>query len=263
MVPLLMLVAGLAVMLYPAFSNWWNTGHMSTAVQSYDEACDELQQAEREALLDDARRYNEDLYKADCGTDPTSALKERYEALLASDSSGIMAHVKIPAIDVDLPIYHGTSDGVLRAGTGHLDWTSLPVGGASTHCVIAGHTGLPEAELFTKLSSLKEGDTFSLVCLGQTATYEVDKVSTVPPWDTSLLRIERGRDLCTLLTCTPYGQNTDRLLVRGHRVANDEGEQQADSGANNTNPLDELPLVAVLLVVSIAVVVRLALYKSS
>ena len=163
---------------------------------------------------------------------------------LAVTDSGIMGYIDIPKIRVTLPIYHGTDETILQIAIGHIAGTSLPVGGASTHCVVSGHRGLPSARLFTDIDKLVEGDTFTMTVLNRTVTYEVDQIRIVEPTDLSNLQIEEGKDYCTLVTCTPYGINTHRLLVRGHRVANANGEANVIADALQIEPVYVAPVVA-------------------
>ena len=214
-----LVVVGALVLLYPTVSDLWNSLHQSRVIVSYAEKGEELSAGERAALLDEARAYNEGLVGDEDRLRVTDAERDAYEGLLDVDSTGVIGTVEIDKIGCSLPIYRGTDPAVLQVGAGHLEGSSLPVGGPSTHAVITGHRGLPSARLFTDLDELEAGDTFRVTVLGETLTYEVDQVKVVEPTDTSDLGIEEGRDLFTLLTCTPYGVNSQRLLVRGHRVA--------------------------------------------
>lgn len=218
----LALLAGVSLLLYPSLSNYWNSMHATQAVNDYAKDVQELDYTEYDRMLRDAERYNQSLLHRESDYALTDEQDSQYASLLAIDDSGIMGYIEIPSIGVSLPIYHGTSDGVLQRAVGHLDWTSLPVGGASTHCVLSGHRGLPSAKLFTDLDQLAAGDTFVIRVLDEVLTYEVDQILIVEPADVSALSIEDGKDLCTLVTCTPYGVNSHRLLVRGHRVENAE-----------------------------------------
>ena len=209
---------GVCVVAYPAVSDWWNARVMSSAIQSYDESCHVLRDEQRDALWQDAVAYNRELFEADCGYELPESLTARYSDMLSTDASGIMGYVEIPSIGVELPLYHGTGEDSLQIGAGHLEWTSLPTGGVNTHCVISGHTGLPSARLFTDLDELAEGDVFYVHVLGHVMEYRVYETQIVLPAEVANLMISPGRDLCTLLTCTPYGQNTHRLLVHGERV---------------------------------------------
>jgi sortase A len=207
-----------------------------------------------------AEKYNETLLgRDDTRYTMTEEEEEEYNSLLDISGTGIIGYVEIDKINVELPIYHGIEDTVLQIATGHLPGTSLPVGGKGTHSVICGHRGLPSASLFTNLDQLEEGDTFVVHVLNETLTYEVDQVLIVEPEDTTPLEIEPDKDLCTLLTCTPYGINTQRLLVRGHRVANAAStEDLTTADAKTLDPVMVAPLVAapILVILLIALLVR-------
>lgn len=215
----LILICGVGLLLYPTVSNLWNSYHQTRAIVSYTEQTSEMDEKVKEALFRAAAAYNETLAQKDVQSWELSK-EERavYESLLAVTAKGIMGYVEIPGIGEKLPIYHGTSEAVLQEGVGHLEGSSLPVGGASVHTVISGHRGLPSARLFTDLDKMQKGDIFYLHVLEETLAYEVDQIQTVEPHETQALEIVEGQDLCTLVTCTPYGINTHRLLVRGHRT---------------------------------------------
>jgi sortase A len=215
---LLIFLAGLCLLLYPTFSNWWNSFHQSRAIAAYVEAVEDMSQAQREIMLAQAQEYNEGIASRGNAFVLTEEQEAAYRDILDVSGTGIMGYIHIPKIGVSLPIYHGTDETVLQVAVGHLSGTSLPVGGESTHTVLSGHRGLPSAKLFTDLDELTVGDTFTLTVLGQTLTYQVDQIRTVEPDDISELKIESGKDYCTLVTCTPYGVNSHRLLVRGVRV---------------------------------------------
>lgn len=215
------LIAGLSLLLYPSVANYWNSFHASRAMSSYSEGVANLSKQEYETILNAARAYNEELAMHAQGYALTNHQRDEYKKLLDITGAGIMGEIDIPSIHVSLPIYHGTSDEVLQMAVGHLEWTSLPVGGTSSHCVLSGHRGLPSAKLFTHLDRLQEGDIFRLRVLNEVLSYEVDQILIVEPENTEPLQIVNGEDYCTLVTCTPYGINTHRLLVRGHRVEND------------------------------------------
>ena len=221
----IMLAAGLIILLYPSVSNWWNVRVQSRAVAAYDEAAANLTEDEYAACLEAAQAYNAEL--AEIGSAAAIAspelVDEDYWNLLDITGTGIMGYVTIDRINVQLPIYHGTDTSVLAVGAGHLEGTSLPVGGESTHSVISAHRGLPSALLFTNLDELEVGDTFTITVLDQLYTYEVDQISIVLPSEVENLYIEEGKDYCTLMTCTPYGINSHRLLVRGVRIDNEDG----------------------------------------
>lgn len=216
----LALLAGVSLLLYPSVSNYWNSMHATQAVTDYAQQVENMDHTKYDQMLQAAADYNRSLLERSSDYALTDAQKQQYEELLSLDDSGMIGYIEIPEIKVQLPIYHGTSDGVLQIAVGHLDWTSLPVGGESTHCVLSGHRGLPSATLFTNLDRLDKGDTFIIRVLDEVLTYEVDQILIVEPDDVSALTIEDGKDLCTLVTCTPYGINSHRLLVRGHRVEN-------------------------------------------
>ena len=172
--------------------------------------------------------------------------KGAYDTLLDISGTGVMGYIEIPTINISLPVYHGTEDAVLQIAVGHLEWSSLPVGGEDTHCVLSGHRGLPSAKLFTNLDKLVVGDKFVMRVLDEVLTYEVDQILIVEPTDVSTLIIEAGKDLCTLVTCTPYGFNSHRLLVQGHRIENQEEAQaiRVTSDAIQIEPLIVAPAVA-------------------
>lgn len=213
------LTAGLAVMFYPTVSDWWNSKHASQAIANYVEAVTGMDEAERAQMLEAAREYN-----ASRGTGVHLKLTDEeyaeYESLLDLTGTGIMGYIQIPAIDVNLPVYHGTEEAVLQVAIGHIAGTSFPVGGEGSHCVVSGHRGLPTARLFTDLDKLGKGDIFTLNVLNEIMTYEVDQIRIVLPEEVDELAIVSGKDYCTLVTCTPYGINTHRMLVRGHRIDN-------------------------------------------
>ncbi|MBQ6240404.1 MAG: class C sortase [Firmicutes bacterium] len=215
---ILIFLVGIVLLLYPTFSDWWNSFHQSRAVASYIGSVTDMNNEEYDVMLEEAREYNAQLARTRTEYTLTDEEMERYNAVLNVSGTGIMGYVDIPSIGVTLPIYHGTEEAVLQTAVGHIESTSLPVGGANTHCVISGHRGLPSARLFTDLDRLTTGDLFTLNVLDEVMTYEVDQILIVEPYDLSCLQIIPGKDLVTLVTCTPYGINTHRLLVRGHRI---------------------------------------------
>lgn len=214
-------LAGLSLLLYPGFSDYWNQFHQSRAIASYAETVAAMDDGEYERLWNAAEDYNRRLAESAAEYALPDELPEEYAQQLNVGGDGVMGYVEIPEIECSLPIYHGTDDAVLQSAVGHIEWSSLPVGGESSHCVISGHRGLPSAKLFTNLDKLVEGDLFFLQVLDETLSYEVDQIRIVEPQELSDLQIEAGKDYCTLVTCTPYGVNTHRLLVRGHRVDNE------------------------------------------
>lgn len=217
---ILILVVGLALILYPTLSDQWNSRHATKAVTAYSEKTQTLDTDVYKALIDDANEYNSHISERRNPYILSEQEKELYPQLLNPEDNGVMGYIDIPAISCTLPIYHGTGDDELQVGVGHLDWSSLPVGGESTHCVLSGHRGLPSAKLFSNLDKLTEGDRFMIGVLNETLTYEVDQIRIVLPDEIEDLKIIEGGDYCTLFTCTPYGINSHRLLVRGHRVEN-------------------------------------------
>lgn len=208
---------GLSLLLYPTLSNWWNSLHASGVIVDYETAGMNLSEAERQALLAEAESYNERIAKIDF---PLMYYDQvpGYEQTLNLDNSGVMGYITIPRIHVKLPILHGTSEGVLQKAVGHLEGSSLPIGGEGNHCVLSAHRGLPSAKLFTDLDQIKQGDLFTITVLYKELVYEVDQVLTVEPQEVEELYPVAGEDYCTLVTCTPYGVNSHRLLVRGTRI---------------------------------------------
>ena len=248
-------LAGLCLLLYPKFSNYWNSIHQSREVDEYVVRVENMDGETSEKLLQSAREYNRSLLSRVNRYKLTSAQAERYPEMLNVSGTGVMGYIRIPVIDVTLPVYHGISRSVLQTAVGHLDWTSLPVGGESSHCALSAHRGLPSSKLFSDLDKVEVGDIFMINVLRETLTYEVDQILIVEPEDTLALQIEEGKDLCTLVACTPYGVNTHRLLVRGHRVENSE-EVSVRVGADaliiektDTAPFFALPVILVWLIV--------------
>lgn len=234
---------GLSVLLYPTVSNWWNSKHMTEAIVGYQEAVADTSKEERQTILTNAEEYNQRLY--DSGNSLGHNLED-YTSQLNLGGMGIMGYITIQKLGVNLPIYHTTNEAVLELGVGHLEGSSLPVGGENTHCVLSGHRGLPSAKLFTNLDKMEVGDTFVITVLDRVLTYQVDDISIVLPTQTDGLRIEDGKDYCTLMTCTPYGINTHRLLVRGHRIANAESDElHVTSEAQKIEPLLTATVIAV------------------
>ena len=217
---IVILVMGLSLMLYPTVSEAWNTRYHKKTIDNYENVITKMDTSEYEAMWDDAVAFNNRTRESFSHFSLTDGEKETYDSLLNLTNDGIMGYVEIPSIGVKLALYHGTSDAVLQVGVGHLEWSSLPVGGEGTHTIMSGHRGLPSARLFTDLDQLGEGDVFILHILHETLTYEVDQILIVLPDESEPLLPEEGKDLCTLITCTPYGVNSHRLLVRGHRVEN-------------------------------------------
>ncbi len=237
---------GLSLLLYPTVSDYWNSLHQSRAVVQYVEQVNDLDDELYAQLLQQAQQYNTWLRTSDNRYRITPEIEQQYRSILDLTGTGIMGYIEIPAINCSLPIYHGTDESVLQIAIGHLPWSSFPVGGAGTHCVVSGHRGLPSAKLFTDLDDLIVGDQFLIRVLNETLTYEVDQILIVEPQEIDALELTRGEDYCTLVTCTPYGINSHRLLVRGHRVENTETAKtiRVTADAILIDPIIVAPLVA-------------------
>lgn len=234
---------GLSLLLYPIVSNWWNSLHASMAIVDYDAAREGLTEADYSALFQEAQRYNAEISQIDF---PLMYYDQvaGYEQMLDVDGSGIMGYITISKIQVQLPIYHGTSEGVLQKGVGHLTGSSLPIGGEGNHAVLSAHRGLPSAKLFTDLDRMELGDRFTLTILDRELIYEIDQILTVKPQEVEELYPIAGEDHCTLITCTPYGVNSHRLLVRGRRVTAEEVPAVVPTDANQLEHYAAAPLLA-------------------
>ena len=251
---LVTLMIGISLLLYPTISDYWNSFHQSRAIAGYAEAVAEMDTVDYEKIWNDAVEYNKELQKRSNHWFLTEEQQEEYESMLNVSGNGIMGYIEIPLIKVSLPIYHGVDEGILQVAIGHIEGSSLPVGGKGSHCVISGHRGLPSAKLFTDLDQLAEGDIFMLRVLDETLTYEVDQILIVEPNDMSSLEFDEEKDYCTLVTCTPYGINSHRLLVRGHRVANLEESEESEeirvtADAQQIDPVLITPALAGILLV--------------
>lgn len=260
---ILILLIGLSLMLYPSLADWWNSFHSSRSIASYVEQVANIDDAQYKELWDAAWDYNQSLLHRPNDFLLSDEQQEIYKSLLDFGSNGIMGYIEIPMIDVMLPIYHGTKESVLQIAVGHLDSTSLPVGGAGSHCVVSGHRGLPSARLFTDLDKLKVGDVFMLHVLNEILTYEIDQILIVEPQDTDPLLIEPGKDLCTMITCTPYGINSHRMLVRGHRIESQEEAKviRITADAVRIEPLMVAPFVAVPILLVLLIILLLPKQK--
>ncbi len=243
----LLLLAGVSLLLYPSLSDYWNSMHQTRAIASYAETVSQLDTAQYDEMWKAAQDYNRSLAQRETVFALTDEQKAAYESLLDVSGLGVMGYIEIPEIDCSLPIYHGTEESVLQVAVGHLEWSNLPVGGEGTHCVLSGHRGLPSAKLFTNLDKLAVGDTFLLRVLDEVLTYEVDQILIVEPEQVDALGIVPGEDYCTLVTCTPYGINTHRLLVRGHRVENtpEAARMHVTADATQFDPLLVAPVLAI------------------
>lgn len=253
----IILLIGLSLLLYPTVSDYWNSFHQSRAIASYAETVAEINNIDYEKIWNDAVQYNRKWAEKENKWSMSEEEVAEYESLLNVSGNGIMGYIEIPDIKVSLPIYHGVDEGVLQVAIGHLQETSLPVGGKGTHCVISGHRGLPSAKLFTDLDQLVEGDIFIMRILDETLTYEVDRILIVEPEDVSALEAEEGMDYCTLVTCTPYGVNSHRLLVRGHRIENLETSNQirVTADAQQIDPVLVAPAVAIPILLLLVILV--------
>ncbi len=235
---------GLSVMLYPTISTYWNKRTQSEAILDYEKMLAAIPKEDYTKLFSEADEYNKKLASLDFPLLEAESMTEYFDILDIS-GTGMMGYITIDAISLELPIYHGTGDNVLSVAVGHLQGSSLPVGGKSTHSVLSAHRGLPTATLFTNLDHLEVGDTFKFTILDRTVTYQVDQIKTVDPTNTSDMVIEQGEDYCTLLTCTPYGINTHRLLVRGRRIESvEEKTLYITSDAHQIDSLIVTPIVA-------------------
>ncbi len=263
---ILIFLVGLSVMLYPSVSDAVNRKHQSRAVAGYAEEVEQLSDGDYQTYFDAADAYNRQL-----NTTPNAFYKpdlvSGYAQTLDISGTGIMGYITIPKISVELPIYHGTDEGVLQVAAGHLEGSSLPVGGAGTHAVISAHRGLPSAKLFTNLDELEVGDRFTITVLNRVLTYEVDQISIVLPTEIDQLLPTEGMDYVTLMTCTPYGINTHRLLVRGKRVETTESQKHIRVAADafRIEPIIVAPILAIpmLLAALVGVLVAPHLRKRS
>lgn len=249
----LMFVVGLSVLLYPTISNYMNSKSQSEAIVNYETMLENIEEKDLSGYLAKAQEYNRQLAEL-----PYAMLSydkvQGYDDLLNLTGNGMMGYLKIDKIGVELPIYHGTDKAVLDVAVGHLEGSSLPVGGSSTHCLLSAHRGLPTAKLFTDLDKLEVGDIFTLTVLGEVITYEVDLIRIVEPHETSKLTITKGEDYCTLITCTPYGINTYRLLVRGSRIDNiEERTIYVSTEAHQIDVLIVTPVVATPMLIALMI----------
>ena len=220
--PFLIFIVGIGILLYPTASNYYNVKHQSSAIMEYTENIAAIDNEETNRLWQEAVEYNENLYMAQGGDELPEDVLKNYDDILHVADNGMLGYIDIPKISAHLPIYHGTTEGVLQKGIGHLEWSSFPTGGQNVHTVLTGHTGMPSSRLFTDLEKLSVGDRFVLQIVGEKMIYEVESKNVVLPYEIESLAIQDGEDLCTLITCTPYGVNSHRLLVRAHRVGNEE-----------------------------------------
>mgnify|MGYP003307657159 CR=1 FL=1 len=253
----LMLFIGVCGLLYPSVSQYWNSKTQTQAVENYRDILESLKSEDYEAYFKEAEKYNSQLNELNFPLTDYYKLNG-YNDILNVSGTGIMGYVSIPKLGVELPLYHGISAEVLNVACGHLEGTSLPVGGENTHCVLSAHRGLPHAKLFTELDKMEVGDIFTITVLNRTVTYQVDQIKVVLPNETNDVQIVKGEDLCTLLTCTPYGINSHRLLVRGTRIENAAPVLHVTSNAYRIDSLVATPVVAapILLILLIVLMIK-------
>ena len=247
------LAVGTMLLVYPKASDYWNSFTQSRSIMGYAEQVAQMSAAEYAKFISEAEEYNAKLAENGNEWHMTQGQKKVYESRLTFDSTGVMGYIDIPKISTKLPIYHGTSDAVLQTSIGHLAESSLPVGGKGSHCVLSGHRGLPSAKLFSDLDKMVQGDTFTLSVLNETYTYQVDQIRVVEPTDLRELTIRPGMDLCTLVTCTPYGVNSHRLLVRGHRVKNINGDAKVVADDLQIQPVHVAPFIMIFIIAGLLV----------
>ena len=253
---------GLSVLLYPTISSYWNSKTQSEAIVDYESMLANYEPEDFSKMFEEAEKYNEKLYSLDFPLQEYSKIQSMYWETLDATGTGMMGYISIPKISQELPVYHGTSDSVLGIAVGHFQGSSLPIGGINTHSVVSAHRGLPSATLFTYLDRMEIGDTFTFTILDKTLVYEVDQIRIVDPDDTNLIQIEKGKDYCTLLTCTPYGINTQRLLVRGHQVDTSQNRNLFISNeAYRIDVLIVMPIVALPIIIFLLIYIMFAPVK--
>ena len=252
------MMVGVFLLIYPSVANYWNSFHQTQAIASYSESVSNMSKEDYSKVLDSAREYNKKLAETGMRWNMTETQRAEYEKGLTIEGTGVIAFVSMPKFHIKCPIYHGTDEVILQIAVGHLEASSLPVGGESTHCLISGHRGLPSARLFTDIAKMKEGDVWTIRVLNETLTYECDQIRTVLPDDLSELQIEEGKDLCTLITCTPYGINTHRLLVRGHRIPNVDGAANLTADGIQIEPKYIAPFVAAPILLILLIILMIS-----
>jgi sortase A len=256
----LMILVGLSVMFYPVVSDMWNTYRNSLLISSHKKDVNDLSKKQTEQIWNEAVNYNknhkENFIKEDVFTNLKKHTKSKYDSYLNISKNGVMGTIVIPKINVEIPIYHGTGEKELQTGVGHMEGTSLPVGGTSSHCVLSAHRGLPSAKLFTDLDKMKKGDLFFLHILDKTLAYKVEDIFTVKPNETDKLSLVEGKDYVTLLTCTPYGVNTHRLLVRGVRTAYKQNQEQKVSILKDYRVWILIGTIVALIIVNVFIVIK-------
>ena len=260
----LILIIGLSLLLYPTVANWWNELHTSSVVSGYEAIMANMSDEDYTYLFDAALDYNMRLRQEEFPLMHYDRVEGYYD-LLDVTGNGVMGYVSIPKIDIKLPIYHGTSEGVLQVAVGHLQGTSLPTGGAGTHCALSAHRGLPSARLFTDLDKLEEGDIFTISVIDRLLTYQVDQILIVEPGKVEPLYAVEGEDYCTLVTCTPYAVNTHRMLVRGTRIENEKEAKvvRITADAMQIEPVLVAPLLASPILLLLLIVIMLPKPKAN
>ena len=256
-----MIVVGLGLIAYPSVADWWNSFHQTRAVAAYASKIADMSHEEYDKILNEAAEYNKQIAETGVRWHMSDEEIQEYNSILDITGTGIMAYIDIPKIHVQLPIYHGTDDTILQIAVGHITGSSLPVGGETSHCIVSGHRGLPSAKLFSDLDELVVGDLWTVNVLDQTLTYEVDQIRVVLPTDLKYLEMEDGKDYCTLVTCTPYGVNTHRLLVRGHRVPNVQGNARVTADALQIEPAYVAPFIGIPIILILIVMMIIATRK--
>lgn len=256
-----MIVVGLGLIAYPSVADWWNSFHQTRAVAAYASKIADMSHEEYDKILNEAAEYNKQIAETGVRWQMSDEEIQEYNSILDITGTGIMAYIDIPKIHVQLPIYHGTDVTILQIAVGHITGSSLPVGGETSHCIVSGHRGLPSAKLFSDLDELVVGDLWTVNVLDQTLTYEVDQIRVVLPTDLKYLEMEDGKDYCTLVTCTPYGVNTHRLLVRGHRVPNVQGNARVTADALQIEPAYVAPFIGIPIILILIVMLIIATRK--
>ena len=255
-------VVGIALIAYPSFSDWWNSFHQTRAIAGYTAAVANMDKEEFDRMWAEAGAFNEYLSQKPGRFNLTKEELATYNSILDVTGTGIMGYIDIPSIKISLPIYHGTDEAILQIAIGHIEGTSFPVGGEGTHAAVSGHRGLPSARLFTDIDKLQAGDKFLLQILDRTLTYEVDQIRIVLPQELQDLEIDPNQDYVTLITCTPYGVNTHRLLVRGHRVDNDNTDAtRITADAMRFEPVIVAPLVAAPILLVLLIILLISTSK--
>ena len=255
----LIFFVGLSVMLYPTISDFWNEKRQSKAIVDYQSAIENMKPEDYSAIFKEAENYNKKLENINYPLINGVKVKD-YDEILNVNGNGMMGYIEIPVIDVYLPIYHGVDESVLSKGVGHISKTAFPIGGEGNHSVLSGHTGLPSAELFTDLTEVKEGDEFFIHILGDTVAYEVDQILVVLPEEVDNLLPVAGEDYCTLVTCTPYGVNSHRLLVRGHRIEYTGEVEEVINAQEETLDFSEIIVICVGIALFLLVLIFIILY---